>query len=69
MDFVTYVTDIFGNKTYTIDKSTFYYHMNWGWAGSYNGYFIADAFEIKDNNGNLKYDFSLWLQFWVVTQL
>lgn len=32
---------------YTADK---YYHVNWGWGGSYNGYFLLDALTPSDEN-------------------
>jgi len=37
-------TDAFGNPIYG-EKSTIYYHFNWGWGGSCNGYFLPDVID------------------------
>jgi len=40
------------NSVYdTVTTITEYFHMNWGWGGSYNGYFVNDDVSV------LSYDF------------
>lgn len=37
-------TDVFGYPQYG-QLSTVYYHFNWGWGGSCNGYFSLDVYD------------------------
>lgn len=38
------------NSTYYPDYDTYYMHMNWGWGGRYDGYFLEDDIETPNYN-------------------
>ncbi len=51
-------SDVDGGHAFVIDgySTDGYYHVNWGWDGVYDGYFVITALDPRGNNAGFNYD-------------